>query len=233
MVEARDLHFAYGRLRRSVVALRGASMAAEAGAITALIGPNGAGKTTLLRVLLGLLAPHRGQCRVAGQAPAAYRRAHGVGYLPEHLALPRGWTVRDLLKRSVDLSVAPDARDSALEVAVERTGLDAAAISRRADRGSRGMQRRVGIAFALAGDPAFVLLDEPFLGLEPAARRDLRSRMEETKARGGTVLFASHELREVAEIADSVVIIKNGSTRPVSDRISGSALENALLENPR
>ena len=170
-------------------------------------------KTTLLRVLLGLVMPQRGRCRVGGISPSTYRRKFGVGYLPERLVFPRAWTAADVLKRGVDLAVPSRSRRSAYALAIERSGMASTALAQRADRCSAGTQKRLGIAFALIGDPDVVILDEPFANLDPMARQALRTYLHEARSRGAAVLFASHNLHEVADNADSVIVIKTGETR--------------------
>ena len=181
--------------------------------ITAIVGPNGAGKTTLFSVILGLLRPDRGACVVGGLQPAAYRCRHGVGYLPEQSAFPRGWTVRDLLARGADLSGA-EGRPDTFATALGRTGFDAGTLSKTIGKCSKGMQRMVGLAYALEGDPALVVLDEPFSGLDVRARARLRHEMRVARDRGAAVLFASHELLEVERLANRTFILEDGRVRP-------------------
>lgn len=229
---------AFGRLpgsRRSE-ALRGVSIGVGAGEVVALVGPNGAGKTTLFRTLLGFMRPEAGQCLLGGEEPAKYRRGRGVGYVPEAVALPRGWTARDVLCRAVDLSVPLEDRETAYAQCVARAGLEAGAaeLRRKAAKCSNGMQRRLWLAGALAGDPQIVLLDEPFAGLDPPARRRLRSEVRAAKERGAAVLVASHELSEAARVADRIVLLKEGVATAASafsppDSGAVAAMEAAIF----
>ena len=196
-----------GLLRRSVGAAggppRGSTSGAERGRrITAVVGENGAGKTTLFRTLLGFLEPERGGCFVAELPSGEYRRRLGMGYLPDTLVFPRGWTTRDLLGRGVDLTLAVGRRRGALVDAVQRSGLDASGVSRPLDQLSRGARRRVAFAFALIGEPEVIVLDEPFSGLDARARAALREETRTARDRGATVLLASHELAEIERLAD-------------------------------
>ncbi len=241
-VLAEALFVSYGGVggilrRRRRPALRGASIDVRAGEVVALVGPNGAGKTTLLKILLGLMRAQSGRCLVGGEAPGPYRRRRGVGYVPEAVVLPRAWRARDLLCRAVDLSVPLEERGEAYAQAAARAGFepDAAALSRKATKCSNGVQRRIWLACALAGDPEIVLLDEPFAGLDPPARRRLRSIVRSARARGAAVLVASHELAEVARIADRIVLLKEGVVATVQtvDQASDSsvaALEALMFE---
>lgn len=205
------------RLRRHV-ALRGAGVCVRSSQVVAVVGPNGAGKTTLFRTLLGVMRPDSGMCRVGGLAPAEYRRCHGVGYVPEQVVLPKAWAVRDVLARSVDLcTTPPEARPAAYARAVERARFDDDTLAKEAVKCSNGTQRRLWLACALAGDPAVLLLDEPFAGLDPPARRSLRQEVRAARERGAAVVVASHELAEVEQIADSVVLLRDGRTSSPQD----------------
>ena len=211
-------------------------MSAEPGEITAVVGPNGAGKSTLFSVVLGLLRPDRGRCRVAGLRPADYRRRHGMSYLPELSVFPGGWTVNGLLARSADLSVLENPAE-ALATALSRTGFDAATLSKPISKCSKGVQRMLGLAYALTGDPALVVLDEPFSGLDVHARSALRREMLAARGRGATVLFASHELLEIERLADRAFILQDGITRPASawsgDNPARLGLEAELIARDR
>ncbi len=242
LVLAEALFVSYGGVGRILrgrqrPALRGASIDVQAGEVVALVGPNGAGKTTLFKTLLGFMLAQSGRCLVGGEEPGRYRRRHGVGYMPEAVVLPRVWKARDLLCRAVDLSAPLEEREEAYAQAVARAGFesDASTLSRKATKCSNGMQRRIWLACALAGDPKVVLLDEPFAGLDLPARRQLRSNVRSARARGAAVLVASHELAEVVRIADRVVLLKEGVTATVqavdqADDISVEAMEAAMFQ---
>ena len=216
-VFAEDVVVSYKRLLRRHVALRSVGVCVRSGQVVAVVGPNGAGKTTLFRTLLGFVRPDSGRCRVGGLAPAEYRRRHGVGYVPEQVVLPKAWTVRDLLARSVDLCVEPEARGDAYARAVETARFDDDTLGKEAAKCSNGTQRRLWLACALAGDPAVLVLDEPFAGLDPPARRALRSEVRAARDRGVAVLVASHELAEVERVADTVVLLRDGVTSAPRD----------------
>jgi len=212
-VVVEDLVVSYRTGLRRQIVLRGLTMLAQPGEITAIVGPNGAGKSTLFSVVMGLLRPDRGRCRVAGLRPADYRRRHGIGYLPELSVFPAGWTVHGLLARGADLSLMAGPEE-VLTTAITRSGFDAATLAKPVDRCSKGVQRMLGLAYALSGDPALVVLDEPFSGLDVRARAALRREMHAARERGSTVLFASHELPEVRRSADRAFIVRDGVARP-------------------
>lgn len=214
-VVVKDLVASYGTGFRRPPVLSRVTMSAEPGRIAAIVGPNGAGKTTLFRVVLGLLRPDQGTCLVAGMRPTDFRRRHGIGYLPEHSEFPGGWTVRGLLARGADLSAVEDRAD-AYATAISRAGFAAETLAKPINRCSKGLQRMLGLAYALTGDPALVVLDEPFSGLDVHARTALRREMLAARERGATVLFASHELLEVERLADDAFILRDGIVRPAS-----------------
>lgn len=222
--------------RRRTAVLKGVSLSAEPGMITAIVGPNGAGKTTMFSIVLGLRRPDRGSCLVGGQRPADYRRRHGIGYLPELSLFPQGWTVRCLLARGADLS-GSEGREAVFAVALDRTGFDSATLSKPVANCSKGVQRAVGLAYALGGDPALVVLDEPFSGLDARARAGLRREMHAARNRGATVLFASHELLEVQRLADKVFILDEGIVKSAGEwgdhESSGPDLETELIGGDR
>lgn len=231
-----DLVASYRTGFRRHAVLKGVDLSTGPGMVTAIVGPNGAGKTTLFSVVMGLLRPDRGRCLVGGLRPADYRRGHGVGYLPEVSAFPRGWRVLDLLARGADLS-APEACARDFDTAVARTGFDSATLCKPVEKCSKGMQRTVGLAYALSGDPALVVLDEPFSGLDARARAGLRREMLAARDRGASVLFASHELLEVGRLADRTFILEDGKVRTAGaadDRMSvGAGLEAELTGHDR
>jgi ABC-type multidrug transport system ATPase subunit len=211
LVELRRVFGAYRRRLRAVPALTDVSFAAAPGTITAVVGPNGAGKTTLFRLLLGFLEPAAGRITVGGMAPGEYRRAHGIGYLPESVAFPLGWTPDALYRRGAALARIVGGRaEEEVERARARAGLDRGASERPVERFSRGMARRVALAYALMGAPRLLLLDEPLTGLDVRSRVALRGLTLEARAAGSTVLLASHDVEEVERVADRVLVLAGG-----------------------
>lgn len=228
----------YRRFLRARRVLSDIDFSARPGEVTAIIGPNGAGKTTLFRTLMGFLALDRGQCLIGGLPPEEYRQAVGIGYQPETVELPAQWNARDLLGRGVDLSgIADEERPAAFRKALARTRFDDATLARPARRYSKGMKRRLVLAFALIGEPAVLLLDEPFSGLDPPARHALRVEIVEARARGAVVVLASHELAEVERLANRAFILEGGHLRAgpnptPADGAMGTRLESELTGQP-
>jgi ABC-2 type transport system ATP-binding protein len=179
----------------------------EAGTITGFLGPNGAGKTTTLRMLLGLVRPTRGTARLFGHAyrdhPDPARR---VGAVLEAADFHPGRTGREHLVTLALAASVPAARvDEVLDL-VELTG----AARRRVGTYSLGMRQRLGLAAALLRDPELLILDEPANGLDPEGVHWLRTFMRDFAAIGKTVFVSSHQLAEVAQTVDRVVIIDKG-----------------------
>ena len=195
-----------GRKPGVIEALAGVSATIEAGEVIAVVGPNGAGKSTLFSVLLGFLEPSSGDVRIAGVQPRAYVRAHGAGYLPERFRLPGEWGVRDALLafarlERIDVARAEDALQSL--GLMEHSTKSVSALS-------HGMLKRVGLAQALMGERALVVLDEPTEGLDAVWRVRFRDTIAELRSRAVTVLIASHDLAELERLADRAILLQNG-----------------------
>lgn len=202
-IEVRGLSKRFGR-RDAVTAL---DMSIPSGVVAGFIGPNGAGKTTTLRMLLGLIRPTAGSGTVLGlplSAPAAYLPK--VGALIESPAFHPALSGRRNLEVLAVLGAHPRTR---VEAVLERVGL--------ADRGddpfraySLGMKQRLGIAAALLGDPALLVLDEPTNGLDPLGIRDMRELLRSLSALGPTLLVSSHLLAELEQVCDWIVALDHG-----------------------
>lgn len=197
------------------VAAGGIDVRVGAGTVCGLLGRNGAGKTTLLRMILGLLAPDAGTVRLFGRDAAAGDvtvREPVAGFVEEPRFYPFLSALQnlDLLARlDGDGARATGGTPVPPQAALERVGLG--------DRGrdrvrgfSTGMKQRLGIAAALLRAPRLLILDEPTIGLDPAGAAAVRSMVREIAAGGGTVFLSSHNMTEVADICDSVVIIHSG-----------------------
>ncbi len=213
MIEARDLHKAFGRLK----AVDGISFCARDSQITGLLGPNGAGKTTTLRMLYTLMSPDHGQVLVDGidaaVDPLGVRRELGV--LPDARGLYKRLSARENVDYFGRLHGLPeDVLASRREALIE--ALDMADIADRRTEGfSQGQRVKTAIARALVHDPRNVILDEPTNGLDVMATRALRRFMLHLKDEGRCVLFSSHIMQEVAALCDRIVVIAHG--RVVAD----------------
>ena len=215
-----------------LVAVEEVSFTVAYSRITGFLGPNGAGKTTTLRMLLGLIRPDAGTATIAGTPyPDLASPARTVGALLDPAAHP-GRTGRDHLRVLAAAAGIPGERAGQLLATV---GLQHAA-RQRAGGYSLGMRQRLGLAAALLGDPAVLVLDEPANGLDPQGIRWLRDLLRCLAAEGRAVLISSHILAEVAQTADDVVIIHHGRTiaqAPLPDLLAtrpGASLEDIYLE---
>ncbi len=189
--------------------LQDIDFALKRGECLALLGHNGAGKTTLLKLILGLTRADRGD--ITYYTPdativSATRWRREIGVLPENVAFHAAMTGRELLRFYARLKGVP--LDECVAV-LERVGLTDAA-RRRIGTYSKGMRQRLGLAQALLGSPALLLLDEPTTGLDPASRRQFYELVAERLAAGGTALISSHTLSEVERSAERFVILKSG-----------------------
>lgn len=194
----------YGR----ITAVRDVSFTLSEGETIALVGHNGAGKTTLIKLMLGLVRPTSGSIDVLGDNPAAgqVKARMKLGYLPENVSFNMALTGRETLAFYGRLKRVPRGDIADL---LERVGLTAAA-DRRIGSYSKGMRQRLGLAQALLGQPAILLLDEPTTGLDPALRRSFYDIIDEIRSRGATILLASHALTELEDRADRVIIVNRG-----------------------
>ena len=192
----------------NVVAVNGVSMSVRPG-VTGLLGPNGAGKTTLIALMAGFLRPSAGSVRLDGEPIWRHTDVYRViGLVPER-ELGFGYlTGRQFVRANAELHGLPDpgaAAERALEV-VEMTG----PAGRRIDGYSKGMRQRVKLASALVHDPAVLLLDEPFNGVDPRQRLQLMALLRRMGAEGRTVLFSSHILEEVEQVARQIEVVVSG-----------------------
>ncbi|HEX9999025.1 MAG TPA: ATP-binding cassette domain-containing protein [Actinoplanes sp.] len=184
------------------------SFTCEPGTVTGFLGPNGAGKSTTMRMICGLTPPTAGTATVAG---VPYRRlgnpGRHVGVLLDASAQHAGRTGREVLTLAA-LTTGVDTGE--VGRALSRVGLNPTAAKRRVRAYSLGMRQRLGLAHALLGDPAVLILDEPANGLDPEGIFWMRGLLREFADRGGTVLLSSHLLREVEAVADRLVVIGAG-----------------------
>jgi ABC-2 type transport system ATP-binding protein len=208
-------------------ALDGVSLEVGPGEVVGLLGPNGAGKTTTVKILLGLVRPTAGRARVFGLPAEDAQARRRVGYLPEQFRFPSwitGAGLLDLHGRLAGLD-AETRRERAAAV-LELVGL-AGRERERVGGYSKGMQQRIGLAQALVGDPALVILDEPTSALDPLGRRDVREVVRTLRAGGTAVLLNSHLLSEVEMVCDRVAIMDRGRLVRSGrlDELVGGALE--------
>jgi ABC-2 type transport system ATP-binding protein len=181
------------------------------GGILGFLGPNGAGKTTTLRMLLGLYAPDAGEVRVLGGKVGKMRGR--IGYLPEERGLYRRMRADDAIAYIATLKGVPRHQAKARARALlDRFGLGAFARV-RIEGLSKGMAQKVQLMAAVAHDPDFVILDEPFAGLDPVNQGDLEEFLRELKRAGKTILFSTHTMEHAERLCDRLVILARGRKR--------------------
>lgn len=199
---------------RKKVVIRDFSMHLNRGEVVALLGPNGSGKTTTFYSVAGLVTPEGGTVMVDGRDVTMlpmYRRAQlGIGYLPQEMSIFRGLSVQDNISAILDISL-PHRRQrrERLEELLSEFSIEhlrrAPALAL-----SGGERRRVEIARCLAAEPKYLLLDEPFAGVDPISVGDIRQLVADLKNRGIGVLITDHNVRETLEIVDRAYILHEG-----------------------
>lgn len=194
--------------------IRDVSLDLARGEVVALLGPNGSGKTTCFYAIAGLVSPEAGQVIIDGRDVTGlpmYRRARlGIGYLPQEVSIFRGLSVEDNILAVLEITV-PD-RHKRRERLEELLSEFSITHIRRAPALalSGGERRRVEIARCLAADPKYLLLDEPFAGVDPIAVGEIRQLVHDLKSRGLGVLITDHNVRETLEIVDRAYILHDG-----------------------
>ncbi len=209
-LEALDLEKSFKG--RKVV--KGISLEVSQGEVVGLLGPNGAGKTTVFYMITGLLAPDRGTIRLNGEDITSlpmYKRARkGLGYLPQEPSVFRRLKVWENIMAVLELlDVPPTERNRRTQRLLTDLGLEKVKNS-PAYTLSGGERRRVEIARVLAIDPAFILLDEPFAGIDPIVVEELQEVIKSMKDRNIGVIITDHNVRETLHITDRTYIISDG-----------------------
>jgi lipopolysaccharide export system ATP-binding protein len=197
---------------RTVV--RGVSLDITSGEVVGLLGPNGAGKTTTFSMVVGLTAPDSGRVLLDGrdvtEDPMYIRARKGIGYLPQEASIFRGLTVeQNILAILETLPIDGETRRARLAELLAELNLTPLARS-RAYNLSGGERRRVEITRALVNRPSFMLLDEPFAGIDPIAVAEIQKIIFHLKARGIGVLVTDHNVRETLRITDRAYIVHDG-----------------------
>ena len=225
----RDLVKRYGQ--RTVV--KGVSAEVHRGEVVGLLGPNGAGKTTTFYMVVGLIRPdggtvvleRDGSAREITGAPMHERARAGIGYLSQENSIFRKLSVGDNLRLIWEMNGVPSAeRERRLPELLAEFGLGQL-VDARGDSLSGGERRRVEIARAIATEPAFLLLDEPFTGIDPIAVADIQAMIRQLRDRGLGVLITDHQVRETLAIVDRAYILNEGEIV-----VSGDAQD--VLESP-
>lgn len=210
----------------------GVSLAIRPGEVVGLLGPNGAGKTTTFYMILGLLQPDGGRVLLDGQEvtslPVYQRAQRGMGFLPQEASVFRRLTVRENLMAVLEILPLSDVeRMKRLDDLLHELNI-AHLAEARAYSLSGGERRRTEIARSLATSPTFILLDEPFAGIDPIAVYDIQTLLMQLRNRGIGLLVTDHNVRETLQIVDRAYIIHNGEVL-----LSGTASELAADQKAR
>jgi lipopolysaccharide export system ATP-binding protein len=207
---------AHGLAKRfgSKIVVTDVSIAVRRGEAVGLLGPNGAGKTTVFTIIMGLLRPDKGAIRLDGnditRLPLFQRGRLGIGYLPQEPSIFRGLSVKGNILAVLEQHVrSGKERARRLEALLDDFGLthlaDSSALAL-----SGGERRRTEIARAVAGDPVFMLLDEPFAGVDPIAVAEVKGLVRQLTQRGIGVLITDHSVRETLSLVDRAYLIHDG-----------------------
>ncbi len=228
-IKIRGLVKKYGE--RSVV--EGVSAEVHTGEVVGLLGPNGAGKTTTFYMVVGLVKPDGGnvvleqggkEVDLSGR-PMYERARNGIGYLAQENSIFRKLSVGDNIRLIWEQNGVPrEEQERRLPALLEEFGLRAF-VDARGDSLSGGERRRVEIARAIATEPEFLLLDEPFTGIDPIAVADIQAMIRQLRDRGIGVLITDHQVRETLAIVDRAYIMNNG-------RIEVSGTAQNVLDSP-
>ena len=203
-----------GKSFRGRPVVKNVSMRLRQGEVAGLLGPNGAGKTTCFYMITGLIPVDYGKIMLDGQditSQPMYQRARmGLGYLPQEASIFRGMTVEENVQAVAEMHISSEAKVREVTTRLlEELRIDHLRESPAVSL-SGGERRRVEIARALATEPSFMLLDEPFAGIDPLAIADIREVIGYLKSRGIGILITDHNVRETLEIIDRAAIIHSG-----------------------
>jgi ABC-2 type transport system ATP-binding protein len=186
-------------------------MEVRKGEVFGLLGPNGSGKSTAMKMILGLLRPTGGRAEVCGYRAGTIAARRQIGFLPENPYFPNFLSGIELVRYYGRLSGMGGRKlELRIEELMELVRLGGEAGKRPLRTYSKGMLQRAGLAGAMVGDPEVLMLDEPTAGVDPAGSREIRDLILELKERGKTVIFSSHLLEQVEDVADRVIILHRG-----------------------
>lgn len=192
------------------VAVNDLSFGIEQGGVFGLLGPNGAGKTSTIRMMIGITVPDSGQINLFGK-PFARKALNRIGYLPEERGLYKKMKIIDQLVFLGELRgmTHSAARQKAMEWC-KRLEIDAW-VEKKVEELSKGMQQKIQFIASLLHDPDFIIMDEPFFGLDPVNATLLKDVMLDLKKQGKTILFSTHRMDQVEKLCDSICLINRGT----------------------
>ena len=191
------------------VAVNDLSFNIEQGGVFGLLGPNGAGKTSTIRMMIGITVPDSGQINLFGK-PFDRKSLNKVGYLPEERGLYKKMKILDQLVFLGELhGMTSGAARQAAMAWTKRLEIDAW-VQKKVEELSKGMQQKIQFIAALIHDPDFIIMDEPFFGLDPVNSTLLKDVMLDLKKQGKTILFSTHRMDQVEKLCDSICLINKG-----------------------
>ncbi len=229
-LEARALRKQY----RNKVAVESVSLGVESGEIVGLLGPNGAGKTTTFYMIVGLLKADAGEIDLDGRplthAPMHIRAREGIGYLPQEASVFRKLSTEDNIMAILELrrGLNGSQRKEHLEALLDEFHLQGVRKS-MGERLSGGERRRLEIARALATEPGFMLLDEPFAGVDPISVSDIKNEIRDLANRQIGVLITDHNVRDTLDICDRAYIVSAGQI--IAEGEPGAILQNEQVRS--
>jgi ABC-2 type transport system ATP-binding protein len=211
--------------RKVLVALDHLNLQIKAGEVFGLLGPNGSGKSTTIKLLLGLIVPSEGEARIFGLPPESLEARRRVGFLPENPYFYGFLNGDETLRFYGKLCGVTGAKlDARVEELIDLVGLQNGR-ERPLRSYSKGMLQRIGLAQAMIHDPEILFLDEPTAGVDPLGSAQIRDLILRLKTMGKTVIFSSHLLEQVQEVADRVAIFSLGK------KVLEGSLESLLAES--
>jgi len=209
IVKCKKIFKKYGKK----VVLKNVDFVAVSGKVTGLLGPNGAGKTTLFKSILGLVVPNSGQVYLDGEKithlPIHRRALKGMAYLPQEPSVFRNATVKDNLYMIADLLQIKD-KEEKIKVISKEFGIEPL-LHQLSDSLSGGEKRRLEIARTLLIDPKVILLDEPFVGIDPITVKDIQNIIAKLAKNGISVIITDHNVDELAEVVDDLYVMHKGN----------------------
>ena len=192
------------------VAVNDLSFSIEQGAVFGLLGPNGAGKTSTIRMMIGITVPDSGDISLFGK-PFERKSLQRVGYLPEERGLYKKMKILDQLVFLGELhGMTPAAAREQAMAWCRRLEIDAW-VHKKVEELSKGMQQKIQFIAALLHDPEFIIMDEPFFGLDPVNATLLKDVLLDLKKKGKTILFSTHRMDQVEKLCDSICLINQGT----------------------
>jgi ABC-2 type transport system ATP-binding protein len=226
VIQVQNLYKHYARVK----AVDGVSFSVGPGEIFGLLGPNGAGKTTTIRTMMDIIKPDRGTIELMGQPVSEASKAR-IGYLPEERGLYQNYQLLECLTYLGALKgmSRPDARERASAL-LARAGLEEYA-KRKIKELSKGMTQKAQFVAAIVHDPDLLIMDEPFQGLDPVNTDLLKTILQEEQGRGKTVILSTHNMNQVEEMCDRILLINHGQAvlyGPL-DEIKARYAEHAVL----